>query len=343
MSQPSFFRGQRCRLAVGFTILELLVSVVLLAFLMIMLVGISDSASRAWCSGQRRADTMQTARASLELFARELTPAQVDTRLQFVIAPGSILAAAPTLANNIAPQSPVTLWMAPLGTEGALCCVGYYLYRDDVNRFYRLKRLYIPALDSNGNPSPYFPRMVNINNPRDPSLEPNATDATWFTRNWDINAFDDQNATNTQAVTSTVADGVIALWVRGLDPLGHAIPLVSQSSIHPASSLYFNSAAYFEVATTTAFDNGGTFAYEAKTPQSLKANRVPAAVEIAIVLLDQTTIAHGVNIPQQTSVYDASGALDLQSSIQDYTLLLNQSGIHNALTFTTRAKLVNGN
>jgi type II secretory pathway pseudopilin PulG len=31
MSQPSFFRGQRCRLAVGFTILELLVSVVLLA------------------------------------------------------------------------------------------------------------------------------------------------------------------------------------------------------------------------------------------------------------------------------------------------------------------------
>ena len=60
----------------AFTLLELLVSVALLAFLMLMLAQITDSTSRAWQQGASRTETFQSARASLELLARELTPAR---------------------------------------------------------------------------------------------------------------------------------------------------------------------------------------------------------------------------------------------------------------------------
>src|SRR6202000_2247092 len=112
-----------------------------------------------------------------------------------------------------------------------------------------------------------------------------------FTRTWDTNAFDDQSTSNDQAVVSSAADDVIAFWVQGLDLLGNPIPCVSNSSVHPQSSLFFNSAAYSQAATTPPFETGQTFIYLAKTPQSLKANRAPAALDLTVVLLDGMTIA----------------------------------------------------
>ena len=320
--------------------MELLVSVALLAFLMLILAGFTEAAGRAWREGQSRTDTLQSARASLELLARELTPAVVDTRLPFVIAPGSFLTAAG--AQNIAAESPALLWMAPLGDEGSLRCVGCYLSRDDTKKFYRLKRLFIGPTDATGNASAYFPRTANLNNPRDPTVEPNPIDASWFTQSWNANAFDDQNPGNNQAVVSSAADGVIAFWVQGLDLLGHPIPAVCNSTVHPKSALYFNSSAYSQSATSTPFDNGQSFLYLAKTAQSLKANRVPAAIDLTVVLLDNSMLARGVTIPNQSNVYDSSGALDIAASVQAYTALLQQNHIYKARTFSTRAKLVNG-
>jgi len=337
MRLSSFPRRPRA----AFTLVELLVSVALLAFLMLILEGFTEAASRAWREGQSRTDTFQSARTSLELLARELTPAVVDTRMQLVVAPGSILTAVG--AQNIADGSPALLWMAPLGDEGSLRCVGYYLSRDDTKKFYRLKRLFIAPTDATGNASAYFPRMANLNNPRDPTVEPNPVDASWFTQTWDVNAFDDQNPSNNQAVVSSAADGVIAFWAQAIDPLGHPIPAVSNSTVHPKSALYFNSAAYSQSATSTPFDNGQSFQYLAKTPQSLKANRVPAALDLTIVLLDSATLARGVTIPIQGNVYDSTGALDVTASVQAYTALLQQNRIYNARTFSTRTKLVNGN
>jgi hypothetical protein len=330
-------RGVIHRTPSAFTLVELTVAMALLAFLMIILANMTDSASRAWCQGQSRAVTFQTARASLDLLARELAPAVVDTRMQFVVAPASILAPSLISPENIAADSPVLLWMAPRGNEGGLCCVGYYLYRDDTNKFYRLKRLYIPATDANGHASAYFPQTTDFNSPRDAALQPSPTDASWFTRNWTSNAssnpFDDPNA------VSSAADGVIAFWVQCIDLLGNPIPLVSGSSVHPASSLYFNSAAYFQVATTSPFDNGSSFTYLAQTALSLRANRVPAAIDLTIVLLDSATIARTVSLPEQSS----KGGLSVAESLNNLNSALNKIGIHNARTFSTRVKLINGN
>jgi hypothetical protein len=54
-------------------------------------------------------------------------------------------------------------------------------------------------------------------------------------------------------------------------------------------------------------------------------------------------LAKGFAIPQQTNVFDATGALDVDASTKAYTAALQQNRIFNARTFSTRVKLVNGN
>jgi prepilin-type N-terminal cleavage/methylation domain-containing protein len=332
-------RDGRRRPARGFTLIELLVSMALLTFLMLALASVTESASRAWREGQGRTETFQSARTSLEIIARELTPAVVDTRTQFVVTPGSILTQAG--AKNVAPNSPVALWMAPHGEHGALYCVGYYLYRDNTRQFHRLKRIAI-APPSATRPSPYYPQMLNASNPRDPQLRTSPINADWFTRHWDTDTFDEERVSNAQSVVSSAADGVIAFWIQCLDSLGNPVPLLSKSTVHPASELDYNSAAYFLSATSTPFDGGRSFQYLAASPQTMKANRLPAAVDLTIITLDSRTFARGVPIPDQVNSYDANGALDVEASVRQFNALLHERGIHKARVFSTRAKLVNG-
>jgi len=335
---PHPFRPQHRRRR-AFTLIELLASVALLTFILLILAGVTESASRAWREGQSRTETFQSARTSLEIIAREVTPAVVDTHMQFVVAPASILTQAG--AKNVAPETPAILWMAPSGADGTLNCLGYYLYRDDARKFYRLKRIAI-APPAGATLSPYFPQMENSSNPRDPALRTSPVDAQWFTRNWDARAFDEEDPDNAQAVVSSAADGVIAFWVQCVDVLGNPIPLVSKSTVHPTSELQYNSAAYFEVATSTPFDTGNSVQYLAASPQAMKANRVPAALDFTIVTLDSRILARGFAVPTQVNIYDARGALDVDASRAQYETLLQQNRIYNARTFSTRAKLVNG-
>ena len=120
------------------------------------------------------------------------------------------------------------------------------------------------------------------------------------------------------------------------------MPLLSKSPVHPASELHYNSAAYFQVATSTPFENGRSLQYLAKSPQAMKANRVPAAIGLTVVTIDSRILARGAVVPEQVNLYDATGALDVEASARQFDTLLRQNGIHNARTFSTRAKLVNG-
>lgn len=341
--------------------MELLVSVVLLATLMLLLSAVTESASRAWREGSNRTDTFQAARTVLELASRELAPAVVDTRTQFVIGPASLLADVvrngnPALAGTFAPESPCLLWMAPIGHDGGLRCVGYYLYRDVVRNAYSLKRLYIEPSEP-GKLSPYFPRTYAKRGVLESALRTSPKDAKWFTSRpkntddpddpvfpWDAAAFDDENPENSAAVVSTAADGVIAFWVQAIDLLGNPVPLLSKADNHPKSKLFYNSAAYFQVATTTPFEKG-SFVYLQETGQSMKANRVPSAVELSIVTIDNATLARRPVIPEQPNVPDKTTGkfLDVSASIAEFQAALHTNGIFNARVFSSRVRLINGN
>ena len=122
----------RCRISQSrsaLTLTELLVSMGLLTFLMLILSSATESAGKAWREGQSRTDTYQSARTALELMARELGSAVVDTRMQFIIGPSKILADCvrktdEDLADKFAPGAPVALWMAPLGKMAAFAVSG---------------------------------------------------------------------------------------------------------------------------------------------------------------------------------------------------------------------------
>jgi prepilin-type N-terminal cleavage/methylation domain-containing protein len=337
MSARFIFRWRLRPPTRAFTLVELLVSIALLSFLLLILASVTDSATRAWRDSQNHTDTLQSARTSLEILARELGPAVVDTRMQFVVAPGDILTKVG--AQHVAPESPVLLWMAPLGEQGGLRCTGYYLYRDEARKFYRLKRLFI---EPTGKTAPFFPRMINTANPRDPELRTSAVDAVWFTRQWNAQTFDEEDPSNDKVAVSAAADGVIAFWAQCLDALGNPIPLLAQDTIHPKSALHYNSAAYFQAATTTKFENGRSLLYLAQTPQTMKANRVPAAIDLTVVIVDHTILTRGLSVPSQINKLDSTGALDVEASVKDFQTRLQQNRIYSARTFTTRAKLVNG-
>ena len=142
---------------------------------------------------------------------------------------------------------------------------------------------------------------------------------------------------------STVADGVIAMWIQCYDLLGNPIPWVSEDENHPSSDVIFNSASMFVMATSKPFDNGKSFVYLSDTPTSVKGNRLPAAVGITIVTLDSVTLErHAEDIPEMENVLTDAGALDVDKSLEEYQKELKLLGINNARTFTTRVKLATG-
>jgi len=341
----------------------------LLGFLLVMMISVTESASRAWRDGRSRTENFQSARTALEIMTRELTPAVVDTNIQFVIAPPEVITTRippssnpneKNEANFIALNAPVLLWLAPLGETGELRTLGYYLTRDPNRDFYRLKRLYIaPPKRSDRIDSPYFPRLTLAASVTDLSLRTSPVNAVWFNRDWDLAAFDEENENKNQfgkdkVVASTAADGVIALWVQPLDLLGNPIPRLSRSTLHPKSKgvgyeLEFNSAAYFQMATTKPFDDGESFHYlphsdnvQDKSYHTMKANRLPAAVEITLVTLDSRSLRRHPKVPEQPEHPNSDLVLNVARELKEFQHLLDEAGIRNTRTFTTRVKLVNG-
>ncbi len=292
--------------------------------------------SDTWVKSEQTVQSNQRARAALELFTREITPAVVDTRMQFIVAPGEDLDE--VNSKNIAPNSPAVFWMAPLGNGGELRCVGYYLYRNDENKHFRLKRIYIREGNENG----YFPRLGDLADARNMAIRTDPVTSDWFTGNWDTEAFDDQSTDNPKVIVSTVADGVIAFWVQCLDLLGNPIPLVSESKNHPKSDLLFNSAAYFHMATSTPFDNGDSFVYLADSPFVMKAHRLPAEMEITIITIGDLVLDRGYSIPQMANTINKSGSLDVAGAVILFLEKLKSGGITDAEVYTTRVKLTNG-
>jgi len=326
--------------------------------------------------GEARLEAYGNARGALEQISREMTPAVTDTRMQYVIMDSKAIRDIDPNgeAGKAAPNSQSPLWMAPLGKDGELHVVSYYLHRDAAAGIYRLKRLYIEPFSADPDKAdrevrnPYYPQMHVIKGngsgrglsdshssqggfTSSKLIKTAAGHAEWFTKHWDGDAFDETSALNQDEVVSTVADNVVAFWVQAYDLLGNPVPWMSESNRPPNWTAYekhmqYNSAAYMTMATTEPLTSGGdTTLYLAEFQQALKANRVPAAVKIALVTVDKTVIARGYTIPEQQPLNAAiktNNALDIEAAVHQYQADLNAEGIHGARTFSIEVKILNG-
>lgn len=284
--------------ASAFTLVELLLSTAILGLLAIVLTSLVGAVSRAWTAGEQQISKFQDGRAVLELISRELSHAVISPKLQFVQNP-SFPGGVSQRAN-----SDSIFWQAPVAETGAgnLAEVGYYLAAD-----YQLRRFFVPPSDA-----------ANYQIFTSPN-QPTASAAPWVT------------TFVSDAVSTPVATGVLAFWVRSYDINGDLVPWLS--SVAPGvGSLKYNSAAHFQPAVA-----GRPTSFKYTNPSSTaQAHLLPNAVELTIVTLDPQTFNRGPNIPP---VPTASAPDQIPSARDAFNQSLIDNNIKTARTFTTRVHL----
>lgn len=124
----------KMRGAKGFTILELLVAMAVLAILVVMLLGIVDSATKLWRGSESRVDSYREARAALSLLARDLQSAIPTTNTNYFRVDDSTLlpngASSGSNASTIffmAALPTNAQWADGLTNKSDLCQVGYFV------------------------------------------------------------------------------------------------------------------------------------------------------------------------------------------------------------------------
>lgn len=288
----------------AFTLVEVLVATAILAFMLVVLTSFLSGVSRAWTAGEQQTSKFQDGRAILELIGRELSQAAISPTLQFVHDPS--LNNTPQRANT-----DCLFWQAPIdtGANGRLAEVGYYLSENFGNTgsdVYQLKRFYVSPTDAAN-----YQIFTPPNQPTDKS-------APWVS----------QFVTNPQ-LSTIVASGVLAFWVRCLDRNGNPVPWVPGNA-----GLRFNSAAHFQVPTA---DPTSSFRYT-NTTSTVQAHRLPTFVELTLVTLDPTSFKRSPKIPPLVAQNNEN---DLPTVRDSFNSALIANNVRTARTFTTIVRLVN--
>lgn len=112
----------------AFTLLELLVAMTVLAILVVMLMGLVDSATKLWRQNETRVDAYREARAALNVISEELRSLVASTNLDYFST--NVVG----LAGNSDPAAARLFFLAtlspaaqPAGSKSTVCSVGYFL------------------------------------------------------------------------------------------------------------------------------------------------------------------------------------------------------------------------
>lgn len=291
----------------AFTLVELLVAMTVLSVLVVLISSLLSSVNKAWVAGEERVENYQTGRAILELIARELKSAVISPSLQFIQNP-------PMGTPEQTPwfqrkNSSALFWQSALksGPAGDIAEIGYYLDKD-----FRLHRFCVPP-DSTS---------YNVY-----GAAPSALTAPWVS-NFDPVA--------QPTLFSTVADGILGLWIRCMDQNGDAIPWYQ-------AAIPYNSAASFQPAIAGQFSS---FKYT-NAATTAQAHLLPYSVEITVITLDAKTLQRaGVGAipgmpPDATdpSSPTVAGPSDIPEAIRYFEQKLISKNIKSARTFSTSVRI----
>ncbi|MEO5720645.1 MAG: prepilin-type N-terminal cleavage/methylation domain-containing protein [Chthoniobacterales bacterium] len=143
------FKVARARSLRGFTLVELLVAVAIVAFLIVVLSQIIISAQAIWRHSEARTDAFRDARAALELMSRDLAFALTDNRapvlaLTNLFSQSDDASAGPTHNQQVFALIPMRNTgeptPSPTPTRTDICAVGFYCSWDPNRRAYVLRR-----------------------------------------------------------------------------------------------------------------------------------------------------------------------------------------------------------
>jgi hypothetical protein len=138
------------------------------------------------------------------------------------------------------------------------------------------------------------------------------------------------------ALFSTVADGILGLWIRCMDRNGDTIPWYQ-------TAIQYNSAASFQPAIPGQFSS---FKYTSAATTA-QAHLLPYSVEITVITLDAKTLQRSgisaipgmppdVNDPSSPTV---AGPDDIPGAIRYFEQKLVSNKIKSARTFSTSVRI----
>jgi type II secretory pathway pseudopilin PulG len=313
---------------VGFTLIEVMVSISVLMILVIVLTSIIDLVGKSWVEGEKKMESSQSGRAILDLISRDLAAAVVGSSYQFV--------QNPTLPSGLSPaqaKETDSLFFqsaTDTTTRGNFAVLGYYVVRDENTKTYQLRRLRI-APDHKDYPKTFGPTD---------NVRTSEEDAAWV-RNMKVDLYDvsGSDALGSVSTCSIVADGVVGFWIRCLDAAGQPIPWWYNSVAKKGSArMKFNSAAKF-VTGYPISDPTKAFAYlSSSVTYPAQADELPSFIEITLILVDALSIKRTSEIPNPPRVDDPA---TLPAKIIEYQKTLLSSGIKSARSYSTRIKTRN--
>jgi len=314
-----------CQHGRGFSLVELIVAMAILAIVGLLLFSVVNNTSMIISHASSELDANRVARECLDLIGQDLSlirlpygtgvgntalPPANDAGLQLSVAPASVG------SRYRYPQA--FFWQAALARNkryGDLAVVGYFVLRDlsdpDHKRL-QLRRLFVE--------------------PDDPSLPAASseyliyrTPADWYPDSLLAKfAPDTAAADNTNGQRGWVADGVLALWVRCLDPKGNAIIANAGSGLMRNTFDSRQSYIYSDLSNT---GSGNTTVYPSGKKDAAKGiypfAGIPATIEVAIVCVAPRDIANITTLDPPT-VSTSPDAKQFYNTINAYVASVRQ-------------------
>jgi prepilin-type N-terminal cleavage/methylation domain-containing protein len=120
----------RTRFAGGFTLIEMLVSMAVLALLIIALIAMVESATKLWRDNESRIDACREARAALVVMARDLRNAVAGTNVNFIRFNLQSGAAGTNYGSNVFFLASLPASAQEPNSKSDICEVGYFLALD---------------------------------------------------------------------------------------------------------------------------------------------------------------------------------------------------------------------
>jgi uncharacterized protein (TIGR02599 family) len=268
--------------AAAFTLVELMVSMTVLAIVVVMMSQMLITTQNAWSLGEANKERMQKARALSDFIGNELRAALLPinrtntSNLQFVVNPASITAA--TFNNHDS-----MFWQAPLATDqtiGDVAEVGYFVQWDNSN-----------AANPHSQLCRFFVNHGSGTTP-DPNFLIYSSPAAWLS-NATLQSVAPANRSN--SYKGLFAENILGFWVQCLDPLGQ--PIVKDAS----------GGAF----TGDAFDSrrGYTYTDSTQTPSTIvvAACALPPIIALSVVTIDSGT-ASRIGATQKTAITTLVGS-----------------------------------
>jgi hypothetical protein len=359
----------------AFTLLELLVAMAVFLLVVALLVGIFGDVAKVWISGNARMTALQGGRAILDFISRDvrsIVPPRIFVRkpavaffsqnpantlgidpfplcyLQFVqdagVGGGGLDPYLPKLPDGkggvgqqrIVPGS--SNFFGQMRGEqtsaGDLWVVGYYL-ADDPDGVRRLYRVLV-APDAGA-----YRIFSNL----DGVQAGNPVTNSWI---YDAALFEPWDEIK-RCGASPIAENVAAFWVECLDAAGDPIPWLNDAEDYSSSApLKFDSAAHFIMLKEGAALAGKlagdpTFVYldPGKDPstgqnKTVAAHELPAALQITLVIADDTNRKRGEDLPSPPALLQPGEAFARAAELQN---ILYLAGLRHASIFTSTIEM----